>query len=268
MTVSILLTTLGKAEVQRREPNAADLVDPDTYVVDVGMEYVPERHNFDHHQDRSLPCAFHLVMKHLGYHEAALNVFGWYAHMSMMDVRGPYQTAEHLGVDTNILFAASSPIDGYILGRFSQIVSMTEADDLYGLMKEFGADLIRMIGEKTERLERLKQEAQIVPVGQLKAVVCEIEDNPKLSMELFLRYLGDEDIVMSITPSQRGTGWELLRLGDNMIVDFRAVAANPEIRFVHVNGFIAKTRTLLPLGKVADIAAQAILKPERAAHHG
>ena len=125
MSVSILLATLGSAEIYRREATPEDLADPKTYVVDVGMVYDPEKHNFDHHQDPTFPCAFHLVMRYLGYHDAAMAVFGWYSHMSMMDVRGPYRTAKHLGVDTSILFASSSPIDGYILSCFSKLSSLT-----------------------------------------------------------------------------------------------------------------------------------------------
>ena len=124
LSVSVLLATLGKAEVFRREPTDEDLNDPDTYVVDVGLELAPERHNFDHHQDSSLPCAFHLVMQHLGHHEAAMLMFAWYPHMSMMDVRGPYRTAEHLGVDSSIFFASSSPIDGYIISTFANLDSL------------------------------------------------------------------------------------------------------------------------------------------------
>jgi hypothetical protein len=258
MSVSVLLATLGSAEIFRREATSEDLADPDTYVVDVGMAYDLEKHNFDHHQDSSLPCAFHLVMRYLGYHDTAVAVFGWYAHMSMMDVRGPYKTAEHLGVDSSILFASSSPIDGYILSCFSKLTSLTERDSFYGLMKDFGEDFIEMVGLKMKRLERLKKETQILPVKHLKALVSKISDNPKLSMELYLRALNDEAVVMSITPSIRGAGWEMLRLGDNMMVDFRSVASSPEIRFVHINGFIAKTRTLLPLDAVLKLASQAI----------
>lgn len=258
MSVSILLATLGAAEVHRREATEEDLNDPDTYVVDVGMHLEPERHNFDHHQDRNLPCAFHLVMQYLGYHEAAMMVFGWYVHMSMMDVGGPYKTAKHLGVETSVLFAASSPIDGYILSHFSRQKKMTEKDFFYRFMKDFGLDMIRMIELKMNRLERLKSEAQVVPVGDYKAIFSPIEENPKLSMELYLHLLDDNDIVMSITPSNRGKGWELLRLEDNYFVDFRTVAKEPEIRFVHVNGFIAKTTAMLPLARVLEIATRAI----------
>lgn len=258
MAVSILLATLDKAEVFRRDPTAEDLADPDTYVVDVGMVLDPQRHNFDHHQDKSLPCAFHLVMQHLGYHEDALSMFGWYPFMSMMDVRGPHKTAEHFGVDASVLLASSSPIDGYILSRFSKLTDLREHDLLYDFMKEMGMDMLILIGLKKQRLERLKQEATIVPVKHVKAVVCHIEDNPKLSMELYLRDLQDDRIVICITHSVRGEGWELLRLGDSRLVDFRAIKDHPEIRFVHSNGFVATTRTLIPLEQVIEFAARSL----------
>jgi hypothetical protein len=60
---------------------------------------------------------------------------------------------------------------------------------------------------------------------------------------------------MSITPSNRGDGWEFLRLGDNTIVDFRAIADDPEVRFVHTSGFLAKTRTRLPMEQAVELIA-------------
>lgn len=262
LAVSILLAILDEAEVFRRDPGREDLADPGTYVVDVGMEYDPERRNFDHHQDKSLPCAFHLVMQDLGYHEDAQAVFGWYPFMSMMDVRGPHKTAEHLGVDASVLLASSSPIDGYILSRFSRIETLRSQDLLYQFMREMGRDMLALIKLKKERLERLRREAEIVPVKQLKAVVCAIEDNPKLSMELYLRALEDARVMICITPSVRGEGWELLRLGDSNLVDFRAIADRPEIRFVHANGYIATTRTLLPLAEVLELASRSVADSE------
>lgn len=261
MAVSVLLATLGDAEVHRREPTPDDLADLKTYVVDVGMEHAPDRHNFDHHQDPTLPCAFHLVMQHLGYHDAARLMFVWYPHMSMMDVRGPYQTAAHLGVDSSILFASSSPIDGYILSRFARVATLSRDDLLYQFMKLLGQDMIALIGRKMRRLERLKSEAKVVAVGDYKAIASTIDESPKLAMELYLRYLDDERVVMSITPSVRGEGWELLRLGDHRSVDFRPLTDHPQIRFVHANGFLAKTRTRLPLPEVVALAHRALQSP-------
>jgi hypothetical protein len=224
MSVSVLLAALGDAKVFRREPTPEELADPHTYVVDVGMDYDPAKNNFDHHQDSSLPCAFHLIMKHLGHHAAAQAMFVWYPHMSMMDVRGPYQTAEHLGIDSDVLFASSSPIDGYILSRFSKTQSLAKHDLLYEFMKALGLDMIAQLDRKMKRLERLKAEAQVVQVKHVRAIVSTIESSPKLAMELYLRFLHDDSVVMSITPSIRGEGWELLRLGDNHRVDFRLLS--------------------------------------------
>ena len=261
LAASVLLATLDNAEVFRREPTLADLEDPDTYVVDVGLEYAPERHNFDHHQDRSLPCAFHLVMQYLGYHDAAMAVFAWYPHMSMMDVRGPYRTADHLGVDSSVLFATSSPIDGYVLATFAEVFSLHGQEPLYTMMKALGRDMIALIDRKMKRLERLKAEAVVVPIKHFKAVISEIDESPKLAMELFLRYLDDERIAVSITPSNRGAGWEMLRLGDNSMLDFRMLDQNPEIYFVHSSGFLATTRERLPVSEVVGLACQAINDP-------
>ncbi len=261
LSVCILLAKLGSAVVYRREATLEDLADPDTYVVDVGMQLDPDLHNFDHHQDRRLPCAFHLVMKHLNYHEAALLVFGWYEQMSMMDVGGLHNTAKELGVDPNVLLSSSSPIDGYILSHFSRYEELTPQTFFHRFMKDFGEEMISLIESKTARLERLKKEAQVIEIGDYKAIFSPIAENPKLSIELYLKQLADPAIVIAITPSNRGSGWELLRLEDNRFVDFRAVAKDPDVRFVHVNGFLAKTRSLLPLEKVVEIVSQAI-KPK------
>lgn len=258
LSACVLLATLDNAEIFRREPTSEDLDDPNTYVVDVGLEYSPERHNFDHHQDNSLPCAFHLIMMHIGHHDAAMQMFAWYPHMSMMDVRGPYRTAEHLGVDSSVLFASSSPIDGYILSTFAGLKTLNNQNPLYELMEAIGVDMISLIDRKMSRLERLKEEARVVTVKHLKAVTSNINDSPKLAMELYLRHLDDEKIVMSITPSNRGEGWELLRLGDNTIVDFSAIAEDPQVRFVHGNGFLAKTHARIPMEEVVKLACQAI----------
>jgi hypothetical protein len=258
LSASVLLATLDNAEVFRREPTDADMTDPDTYVVDVGLEYAPERHNFDHHQDHSLPCAFHLIMQHLGHHDAAMLMFAWYPLMSMIDVRGPYRTAEHLGVDSSVFFASSSPIDGYILSTFAELDTLNSQNPLFDLMKALGKNMISLIDRKMKRLERLKAEARVVSVKHLKTVTSSISKSPKLAMELYLRFLDDEDIVMSITPSNRGDGWELLRLGDNTIVDFRSIEESPDIRFVHGSGFLAKTHLRLPMEKVLELASRSI----------
>ena len=239
LAVCVLLATLKDVEVFRREPTAADLDDLDTYVVDVGFECAPERHNFDHHHNHSLPCAFHLVMQHLGHPASAMTMFGWYPHMSMMDVRGPYRTAEHLGVDSSVLFATSSPIDGYIISTFGNVDSLRPGDALFKLMKSLGKDMISLIERKAKRLERLKEEARVLPVKHLKVVLSEKTNSRKLAIELYLRSLDDESIVIRSTPSTQGEARELILIDDNVIDDFLFIEVVPYILFVHDRGLFS-----------------------------
>jgi len=50
-------------EVERRNPTREELDSSEILVGDVGMEFNIARNNFDHHQDRNLPCAFAMVFK-------------------------------------------------------------------------------------------------------------------------------------------------------------------------------------------------------------
>jgi hypothetical protein len=50
-------------EVERRNPTQAELQDPTILVGDVGMELNPNKNNYDHHQDKELPCALALVYR-------------------------------------------------------------------------------------------------------------------------------------------------------------------------------------------------------------
>jgi len=50
-------------EVERRNPTQAELQDPTILVGDVGMELNPNKNNYDHHQDKYLPCALALVYR-------------------------------------------------------------------------------------------------------------------------------------------------------------------------------------------------------------
>jgi hypothetical protein len=52
----------------------------------------------------------------------------------------------------------------------------------------------------------------------------------------------------------------MLRLGDNTIVDFRALAGDPALHFVHANGFVAKTESRIPLAQVLKLAARSIVR--------
>ncbi len=55
---------LRSVPLKRVIPNSDELSDPRVLVIDTGERYQPELNNFDHHQDKSLPCASTLLWRH------------------------------------------------------------------------------------------------------------------------------------------------------------------------------------------------------------
>jgi len=118
-----LLVARHEIPVWRREPLEEDLADPGIVVVDVGGEHEPLRSNFDHHQfprDHEPICALSLVLKNMGLYEDARSFCEWLEPAEWFDTRGPFQTAEWLGVERAVMNKLNSPIDITLLRRFAQ----------------------------------------------------------------------------------------------------------------------------------------------------
>ncbi|MCX8158618.1 MAG: MYG1 family protein [Candidatus Diapherotrites archaeon] len=65
--ISLLLTLYPKAIVEYVHPQNVPqdyLYNKDIFLVDVGGEYNANRNNFDHHQDKDIPCSLLLIVKH------------------------------------------------------------------------------------------------------------------------------------------------------------------------------------------------------------
>ncbi len=60
----ILFPEIRSVPVLRKYPTSHELKNPDTLVIDCGGEYIPQRNNFDHHQNQDLPCACRLIWQH------------------------------------------------------------------------------------------------------------------------------------------------------------------------------------------------------------
>lgn len=66
MAVALILEFIKDVAVYRtRDITEKDKLDKNVWIVDVGGEYNPLLHNFDHHQDSSLPSACLLVLYYL-----------------------------------------------------------------------------------------------------------------------------------------------------------------------------------------------------------
>jgi hypothetical protein len=67
--------------------------------------------------------------------------------------------------------------------------------------------------------------------------------DPKLSIAAYLKETGKKTGVV-VVANTRESGWSLSRVADNPRVDFRRIKDADDVTFVHVNGFVAKTRRI------------------------
>jgi len=248
-----VLVALHPVPIVRREPNAADLNDPQIAVVDVGHQHDPARNNFDHHQlpkDHAPTCSLSLVLQYLGIYADARQFCEWLEPAEWFDCRGPISTAKFLGVDRNALPKLNSPIDITLLRRFAVADRIEPTAPLWVIMRMIGEDLLDYIRTLRARLDFIAQHAQVweLVLGGEPAHILflprtdPLPEDPSMGIE---RYIEAKNlagkIVGTVAPDRRSTGYGLSRFQDNPRLDFTRIADAPGVHFAHARGFVAKT---------------------------
>jgi hypothetical protein len=248
-----VLLSLHPVPVVRREPAPADLADPATCVVDVGHEHAPERNNFDHHQlpkDHPPTCSLSLVLQHLGLYNDARQFCEWLESAEWFDCRGAISTAKWLGVPADVLPKLNSPIDITLLRRFALAKRLAPGDPLWEMMRMIGEDLVNYVQTLRARLVFIGQHAQIWSLdlaGQLAKILFlprtePLSEEPSLGLDQFIEERGlTEEIVGTVYPDRRSTGYGLGRFRDSPRLDFTRINQEPDVHFAHTRGFVAKT---------------------------
>jgi len=252
LACSVLLA-LHPVGIVRREPTAGDLADPAVCVVDVGEMHDPARHNFDHHQlPKDLPptCALSLVLQHLGLYQDAREFCEWLETAEWFDCRGPFETAQWLGVERAVLARLYSPLDGALLRGFSQVTRLEAGEPLWEIMRLTGTDLLDYLKSLRARLDFLAQHAEFWSLdlpGEPAQVLFlpraePMFDDPSMGIDRFIESRGlTARVVGLVYPDRRGAGYGLSRFRDNARLDFTRVAQAPGVHFAHARGFVAKT---------------------------
>lgn len=222
--------------ISRRDPSEKELNDKNIWVVDVGMDYDPEKRNFDHHQYSGGLSSFPLVAKYFNINKIAENVFPWWNTLSNLDTQGPFSVAKNFNCDPNILLSMQSPIQHVILKQFENDVYIT-----LPLLKELGSYILTQINIITERLKVLHEQARIFNIEGVNVIQHRIEESPTRAMDLFKKEFYP-NAGISVTPDDRGDGLTLYRFGDDPRIDFSKLEGREEITFAHKTGFIAKTK--------------------------
>lgn len=250
----ILLAKRDWSYIFRREPTEQELDSPDIVVVDVGGRYEPDKMNFDHHQYKGGDSAFVLVLKYYGLNTGARKVYNWVAAASCLDTEGPFTLAKVLGCDPNVVLALQSPIEKYLFEEFVSEGTVIQGEML-NLMRRMGRRMVEYIDKASTRLIVLTEVGRLSTQKNKRVVVSSLEDNPSLMLTEYCRGV---NASISVCPDDRGGGWSLMRIDDDMDVDFTRIKGDPRVKFAHANGFIAKTKTRCTDWDLADLIAKSI----------
>lgn len=251
LACSVLLA-VQPVSVVRREPAPPDLADPGICVVDVGHSHDPSLNNFDHHQlprDQVPTCALSLVLQHLGMYNEAREFCDWLETAEWFDCRGPFATADWLGVDRTVLDKLNSPIDATILRRFSAVTLLNPGEPLWEVLKMIGEDLLSYVKTLRARLSFLEQHAEFWDMSSADQSLRVLFlprtepalDDPSMGLDQFILRRGETNVAGIISPDRRSTGYGLSRFRDDDRLDFTRIAKEPDVHFAHARGFVAKT---------------------------
>ncbi|UCC17368.1 MAG: MYG1 family protein [Dehalococcoidales bacterium] len=251
--VSLVLAVYDDMDfhIERREPILEELEDPDTWVIDIGDRYEPEKHNFDHHQSLECPASFVLVAEYLGLTER-LSIMPWWDFKDEVDRYGTRNSS--IKFDAGDDLVNRNPVEDWLTAHFASDVEKTML-----LLKSFGKYLI-------EEAEKLKSQIEVLQNGirldiaGVPAVISETRET--IGLEEFRR-LDDNppDIVVSM--DRRDDGWRIFRY-DGAPVDLTLISGDARVSFAHKSGFLAKTRENLPVDDLIDLISNAVVKNDDA----
>ncbi len=259
-----------KVPVFRQEPTEEDLLNPATAVIDIGHRHQADLHNFDHHQfarDAKPTCSLSLVLDHYGIYEDALAFCPWLEVAEWFDCRGPKDTSEWLGVDRETMGKLNSPLDITLLQAFSKSDQHSPGEPVWELMRMIGTELLLYVRSLRSRIEQVSKIAEVWEVNHGNRLIKvmfvpradkEIEE-VSAAMGWHIKELGlEEEVVAMVYPDSRGEGYGMKRFNDRAEMDFSRIEKEPEVRFAHARGFIAKVERVA-LDRLKELLLKSLL---------
>lgn len=117
VVLRILFPFTATVPLVRMRPTEDDLADPEVFVIDCGEVYNPDRNNFDHHQDKTLPCSARMIWNHFYPEENPLI-------KRTMDISFFRSIDRH---DTGVLFAGGNSLSSVVSSMNESAVPFDEA---------------------------------------------------------------------------------------------------------------------------------------------
>lgn len=252
------------------QASTTELDDPAIYVLDIGRQHDPGLLNFDHHHfDPDAPprCTLSLVIDHLGLIGAARRCWPWLEAFERWDTGGPVAVENHFKIPGLALTLPllPAPLEQTIIDIFSAQKRLMPDDIIFQMLRTLGSklltelqqlpDLINWYGQHAVTRARIPPGIQAVKWEALSVLpewIDEIAltkwpDVPRaLARKAFQLFLREKAPAarLTITPDERGSGFVLTSASNAEPIDFRVLAGDPEITYIHATGFMAVTRSM------------------------
>lgn len=227
------------------------LANPDFWVLDQGMRFEPELHNFDHHHlDRQI-CSLTMVLDHL-YDWDYRSYMPQLSYIEIHDSKGASKAAKFAGISHDQSDCSASLIQHMVLKSFSEIEGRV-ADPFYSLMKSFGLELCSKIESLPSLVEQLESNSRLIDsegISVLDLTSCEAEKPDHLPTKLWCNNKRMCPDVILTRDSRSSTSYRMI--GINNRVRF---AQNNYCSYTHPSGFMTVFENLNDWPKILHSSA-------------
>jgi hypothetical protein len=209
------------------------------WVVDQGLSFNPELHNFDHHHIKEQICGFTMVLDYL-YGKDYREDFPQLKFVEIYDSYGQKAAAKFANVSEESLNIIFSPIRNSILSVFSKITGEI-TDPIYSLMKEIGKSICEEIENNKEFMQIIEDGVKHFSFNNIKILDltnCKLKDGFKIENLPTKKYCKDRkievDVILTIDSRNKKGGYRMV--SNN--VDIVKFSPNEKANFCHNSGFL------------------------------
>lgn len=219
------------------------LEDKSCWVIDQGMSFDSEMHNFDHHHIKEEICSFTMILDYF-YKKEYRIAFPQLKFVEIMDSYGPKAAAIFFNTTEEVLEIANNPICGAIISVFSNINGEV-SDPLYSVMKQMGASICHLIENTGRLLTMIENGVKFTEYKNLKimnVVDCKIEEGfsaEELPTKKYCK-LSKKEADVILTKDNRGGGYRMISNNTDKL----KFLPNEKAYFTHNSGFLVAFKEL------------------------
>ena len=244
-----------------RVQSVPDDIEDGDWVLDVGGEFDPARHRYDHHQPGAPEglCAAGLLCRDLspafyGFltQDPYQGTPSWFRVLNYVDTKGPFAFKKEFGALTSDAFgpALTRMLEsGNALEQFAALHMTYEV--MLQWRKRHEESL--QIDEEAKALQLEYSMAHFTTGNKVTAVLVPSSDPRHAAARARMEQWGEIQPAIQIGFDDRGDGMYILRRGDHHAVNLSSLDGHPAVEFAHKGGFIAKTKTRMTLDEVMEL---------------